>query len=137
MELLEVVIFFCIDEGCKLDHILVDDLFGIHDQVDFGVIARGRETKLRLVLRLHHILSEFLLILIKGQEWNQLIFDASMLNLVILLEVIEQLDYPVLADIDASVSKISADGHRVTLSQQAGLHIQWHGLVSGAVCLKN
>ena len=111
MELLEVVIFFCIDEGCQLDHILVDDLFGIHDQVDFGVIARGRETKLRLVLRLHHILSEFLLILIKSKEWNQLIFDASMLNLVILLEVIEELDYPVLADIDASVSKISADGH--------------------------
>ena len=25
----------------------------------------------------------------------------------------------------------------MTLSQQAGLHIQWHGLVSGAVCLKN
>jgi len=59
------------------------------------------------------------------------------LNLVILLEVIEQLDYPVLADIDASVSKISADGHRVALSQQASLHIQWHGLVSGAVCLEN
>jgi len=57
VELLEVVIFVCVDESCQLDHILVDDLFGVHDQVDFGVIARGGETKLWLVLRLHYILS--------------------------------------------------------------------------------